>query len=219
MGQEEMKARPILVLLLFVGAVGMVGWMYYAISRPTHTATPATAHDGLHDLNECCRRNLLKATQYDHFAQIAREEQNPSAAALFRALAHSERIQEANCATIIGQLGGNYRPPTRILLFRGTTTGNLHRSLDYERRSADSLLHTRMLHHLRHGYRRIAEALIRSAVIDFRHQQLLEAQLASPTDTMYAVCPTCGNLYSAAACEPFCPHCLTEQARFVVIGH
>ena len=29
-----MRTRPILILLLFVGAVGMLGWMYYAVTRP-----------------------------------------------------------------------------------------------------------------------------------------------------------------------------------------
>ena len=108
----------------------------------------------------------------------------------------------------------------RILLFQGTTHGNLRRSIDYERRSADSLPHARIDYHQHHGYRRIAEALIRSAIIDFRHRQLLEAELSTPTGSAsaYAVCPTCGNIYVMAACDPYCPHCQTEQQQFVVIG-
>jgi rubrerythrin len=215
-----MKTKPILVLLCFVGAVAVTGWMYYALRHPSHEATPTATHSGLHDLEDCCRRKTLKAAQYDHFAHLAHKEQALSTAILFRALAHSERIQEANCATIIRQLGGTYRPPMRILLFDGSTRGNLRRSIDYERRQSDSLFHTRIAFHRHHGYRRIAEALIRSAIIDFRHQQLLEAQLnASPECiSTYAVCPACGNIYPMTACDPYCPHCQTEQQQFVVIG-
>lgn len=215
-----MKTRPILVLLFFVGAVAVIGWMYYAISHPLHDAAPETVHDGLLDLDDCCRRKTIKAAQYDHFAHLAHKEQALSAATLFRALAHSERIQEANYATIIRQMGGTYHPPMRILLFQGSTVGNLRRSIDYERRSADSLFEARITHHRQDGYRRIAEALIRAAIIDFRHRQLLEAQLSAPSGnpSTYAVCPTCGNIYTITACDPYCPHCQTEQRQFVVVA-
>ena len=29
------------------------------------------------------------------------------------------------------------------------------------------------------------------------------------------VCPRCGNLYESAACDCYCPHCLTDSRRFV----
>ena len=73
----------------------------------------------LGDLEACCRRKHIKATQYDHFAGIADREQRHDIARVFRAMAASERVQENSCAEAIVRLGGSYRPPARIGFRRG----------------------------------------------------------------------------------------------------
>lgn len=211
-----MKVRPILVLLLFAGSVGVLGWMYYAVTRPALQATTLRDEEVLRDLDDCCRRKHVKSAQYDHFATIAAAEKEPSAASLFRAMAHSERVQEAQCALIITKLGGSYRPPARILLFRGTTAGNIARSIDYERRSEDTLYRARIARNLHAGNRLAARMLIWASAADLRHRLLLEGcRRTEHATTGYAVCPGCGNIYRQEACDSYCPHCLTQQQRFV----
>lgn len=71
----------------------------------------------------------------DHFADIAADEKRHTAERLFRAMAFSERLQENNCATAILRLGGHYTPPGKIVIFGGTTDGNIERSIAYERQA------------------------------------------------------------------------------------
>lgn len=212
-----MKLRPILLLLFCLATIALVGWIYYGVTRPALKTAMAPSEEVLHDLDECCRRKYVKAMQYACYAEVAERERECRAAALFRAMAHSERVQEERGASIIGRLGGRYRPPRRIMIFRGTTAGNLQRSLASERRSADSVQLERIDRHVRLGNRLCAELLIWAAAADMRHRMLLEnCRPGSDTEPVrYDVCPHCGNLYESAACDCYCPHCLTDSRRFV----
>ncbi len=217
-----MKLRPLLLLLLFPAILVLVGWLYYGVTRPALQAATDPSEEVLHDLDECCRRKHVKAVQYSYYAEIADSEREARAAALFRAMALSERVQEQHAAAIIGRLGGRYRPPRRIMIFRGTTAGNLRRSLAAERRGADSLHSGRIDRHVRLGNRLCAEALIWCAAADLRHRVVLENCCCDPAHIAasgrYAVCPHCGNLYEAAASDCYCPHCLTDRRRFIRIA-
>lgn len=214
-----MKLRPLLLLLFCTAAIAVVGWIYYGITRPALRTAMAPSEEVLRDLDDCCRRKHVKAVQYDCYAEIADRERERRAAALFRAMALSERVQEQRAAAVIGRLGGRYRPPRRVMIFRGTTAGNLRRSLASERRGADTLHLRRIDRHVRLGNRLCAEALIWSAAADLRHRMLLERfRLAEEDDTApirYDVCPRCGNLYESEACDCYCPHCLTDGRRFI----
>ncbi len=212
-----MKVRPILILLLFVGAVGVLCWMYYAVTRPAIRLHAPHVKTEVADLDDCCRRNHVQSVQYEHFAQIAEGEALPTVALLFRAMAHSERVQEQHGAFVIEKLGGRYRPPQRIVLFRGTTAGNIARSIDYVIRHSDSLQYRRIDHHLRYGNRMVARALIWSAAVDLNHRMLLEAHRDrhALVSTHYLVCPRCGHVATTSAYAPFCPFCLTDSRHFV----
>lgn len=227
-----MKLRPILLLLFCLGTIAVLGWLYYGVTRPALELAVSPSEEVLADLTDCCRRKHVKAMQYSCYAEIADREREPRAAELFRAMALSERVQEQHAAALIGKLGGRYRPPQRIMIFRGTTAGNLRRSLANERRSADSLQRSRIDRHVRIGNRLCAEALIWAAAADLRHRMLLEAcceagesscrrttgrSYEKPHDgeSHYCVCPRCGNLYETAACDCYCPHCLTDSRRFI----
>lgn len=228
-----MKLRPILLLLFCLGTIAVLGWLYYGVTRPALELALSPSEEVLADLDECCRRKHVKAMQYSCYAEVADREREPRAAELFRAMALSERVQEQHGADVIGLLGGHYRPPQRIMIFRGTTAGNLRRSLAHERRSADSLQRSRIERHLRLGNRRCAEALIWAAAADLRHRILLEAcceacderteartgrtgRTDGPDEAVhYSVCPRCGNLYETSACDCYCPHCLTDSRRFI----
>ncbi len=215
-----MKLRPILLLLFCLGTIAVLGWLYYGVTRPALEFAVSPSEEVLADLADCCRRKHVKAMQYSCYAEIADSEREPRAAELFRAMALSERVQEQHAAALIGKLGGRYRPPQRIMIFRGTTAGNLRRSLANERRSADSLQHSRIDRHVRIGNRLCAEALIWAAAADLRHRMLLEAcceacEKPHDEDNRYCVCPRCGNLYETTACDCYCPHCLTDSRRFI----
>ena len=130
-----MKLRLGLILLLFAASAGILAWMYYAATREPRSPTGSPWAETLADLDACCRRKHVKSVQYDHFAGIAADEERHTAERLFRAMAFSERLQENNCATAILHLGGHYTPPGKIIIFGGTTDGNLERSVAYERQA------------------------------------------------------------------------------------
>lgn len=220
MNRSPMKVRPILILLLLIGSVGVVGWMYYAVTRPAMKLHIRRDEAVLADLDRCCRRKHAKSVQYEHFARIADEEHRHATADLFRAMAHSERVQEQYCAGVIGKLGGRYTPPQRIILFRGATNGNVERSTRLESDAADSLHRAQIGAHLKAGNRLAARALIWAAANDLRHRLLLERCSAweQHPPRYFAVCPACGNTYAASALDSFCPHCLTDGHRFIRFG-
>ena len=211
-----MKVRPILVLLLLAGSIMVIGWLYYAVTRPALTMQATSSSEVLAELVSCCREKHSHAVRYEHFARTAEEEQVGHAALLFRALALSERAQEGQVADAIVKLGGEYEPPKRIVLFRGTTPDNLRQSLHHKRRGNDSVHHARIARQLRRGNRLAARVLIWSAAADRRQAALIATHLASPEQREgYLICPHCGNLYTESAADPYCPHCLTDSHRFV----
>lgn len=130
-----MKLRLGLILLLFVASAGILVWLYYAATREPRSPKGSPWAETLADLDACCRRKHVKSVQYDHFADIAADEKRHTAERLFRAMAFSERLQENNCATAILRLGGHYTPPGKIVIFGGTTDGNIERSIAYERQA------------------------------------------------------------------------------------
>lgn len=215
-----MKVRPILLLLLLVGAAAMFGWMYYAVTKPALRPHKQRSDEALEELDRCGHRKHVKAVQYEQFARIADEEHRHTVAALFRAMAHSERVQEQYCAVAIGKLGGSYTPPQRIILFRGATEGNIDRSIRLETAAADSLHQAQIRRHLTRGHRLAARALIWAAANDVRHRHLLESHRRDeqPSTHHFAVCPECGHTYASDALDSFCPHCLTDGKRFVHFG-
>lgn len=212
-----MKVRPILLLLLLAGVVGVLCWMYYAVTRPALVRHTHRGDEVIADLDACGRHKRVKSVQYDHFAEIAKAERHYPAAALFRAMALSERVQEQHCAWVIERMGGSYRPPQRMMIFRGTTAGNIARSIAVEERSSDTLYREQIGRHLHLGNRMAARALIWAAAADLRHRLLLEAYQADRMveGTRYLVCPRCGNIYLHTACDRYCPHCLTDSRRFI----
>ena len=214
-----MKLRPLVLLIFGCGALAVLCWLYYGVARPRLVLAAAPSAEVLDDLSEGCHRKRVQAVQYDYYAGIADSEGECCAAELFRALALSARVQERFGADLIGRLGGRYRPPQRILIFRSTTAGNLHRSLLHEQHEDDSLRCSRIDYHLRCGNHRCAEVLIRFAAADLRCRMLLEHCCQTPEAGRnvlhYAVCPHCGNLYETIACDRYCPHCLTDGRRFI----
>lgn len=213
-----MKLRPFIILLLFVLSTAILAWIYYAATRPRKEPVEEPWHETIADLDACCRRKHVKSAQYDHFAAIAEQESRRQAAQLFRAMALSERLQEHNCEEAIRQLGGRYLPPTRVVVFRGTTDGNLERSIAYELRTTAACKCAEIDRAMARSNRYAARLLTWSSSVDMRHAVLMRTHLgAGETDEEwgYLVCPHCGNIFLAAYCEPYCPFCLTSGSRFV----
>lgn len=210
-----MKLRPILILLLFVLSACILVWMYYAVTRERTRQRSSPWTETISDLGACCSRKHIKAAQYDHFAGIADEEQRAEAGRLFRAMALSERLQENNCANALVHLGGHYSPPSKVVVFRGTTDDNLARSINYELLTIRERHGTEIDRAMDAGNRYAARALIWAAAGDLRHVVLMEQCYEKEDSTRYLICPVCGNLYDAAYCDPYCPLCLTAGRRFI----
>ena len=217
-----MKIRPLFILLLFALSTGVLAWIVYAATRQPETRQP---HDPLRaetlaDLEACGRRKHAKSMQYEYFARIADLERQEQAARLFRAMALSERVHEGICAEAIVRLGGHYAPPVRVIVFRGTTDGNLEHSIRYEREALHHRSGEEIHRAIAAGNRYAAQVLARADAGDRQHVALMEqhCQLGEPVDSVcrYAVCPVCGNLVCVSHKPDYCPYCLTEQRRFIL---
>ena len=215
-----MKGRPLLVLLLFAASAVILAGMYYAATREGTTTRQDKWAGVLSDLDACSRRKHVKSAQYDHFAGIARQEREHDAERLFRAMAFSERLQENNCATAILHLGGHYTPPGKIIIFGGTTDGNLERSVAYERQAHAGRSGADIRRAMERGNRYAARILTWASAGDMRNIALLERCQQkgrnAPDTGRFAVCPNCGNLYPSEYSDWYCPACLTEGKRFVL---
>lgn len=215
-----MKLRPLFVLLLFAVSAAVLVWIYHTATHSNRKQQTDLWTETISDLDACCRRKHVKAVQYDHFSKIADEEQQGDASRLFRAMALSERVQEGNCADAILRLSGNYKPPAKVVVFRGTTDGNLERSMAYERQSLQLLGGADIRRALHRGNRYAARVLAWASAGDMRHIVLMEhcrRGLHDPRSRNpgYLVCPVCGNLFAIDYSDPYCPVCLTEDKRFV----
>ena len=157
--------------------------------------------------------------QYDHFADIAADEKRHTAERLFRAMAFSERLQENNCATAILRLGGHYTPPGKIVIFGGTTDGNIERSIAYERQAYAGHGGADIRRAMERGNRYAARMLTWGSAGDMRVIALLEhyrqEDRNAPDTGRFAVCPNCGSLYTSEYVDCYCPACLTDSERFV----
>ena len=169
-----MKLRLGLILLLFAASAGILAWMYYAATREPRSPKGSPWAETLADLDACCRRKHVKSVQYDHFAGIAADEERHTAERLFRAMAFSERLQENNCATAILHLGGHYTPPGKIIIFGGTTDGNLERSVAYERQAHAGRSGADIRRAMERGNRYAARILTWASAGDMRNIALLE---------------------------------------------
>lgn len=215
-----MKLRPLFILLLFVAASASLVWIHRAAPprSPGTDSSPRAAT--IADLDSCCRCRHVRAAQYLHFAEVADRERRSGAARLFRALAQADRIHEANCARAIVQLGGSYTPPVRVVVFHGTTDGNLERSVACERQSLREHDGEDVRRALLRGSRYAARALAWSAAAARQHALLLtccRAGLSADTAGRYLLCPHCGAICTEELCIPFCPDCLTERLRFLPV--
>lgn len=209
-----MKPRLYPILLLFVVSVGILVWLYAAQAFTPRRHTRPTRHEIVADLEACGRRKHLKARQYDRFAEIAAVEGRPDAERIFRAIAFSEHLQERNLAAAIRRLGGNYLPPREIALYGGATDENLIRCLAFERNRYTRRSDAEIRHAMSRNNRYAARLLIWASAADLREILLLERRLEVGPEQL-AVCPVCGNLYSAVRLDRYCPHCLTSGEAFV----
>lgn len=213
-----MKARPIIILLLFAASIVILAWLYHATSHGKHREKSSPWRETIVDLNECSRAKHVKAAQYNHFAAIADQERQAPVSRLFRAMALSAGIQEQNCVKALTRLGGTYTPPAKVVVFNGTTRNNLARSIDYEWHRQKELQGTQIDRAMDANNRYAARVLIWADAGDLRHIWLMEQCEHVPElldSVSYAVCPVCGNMYENTYCDHYCPFCLTCQADFV----
>lgn len=217
----NMKLRPLLILLLFVVSTGILAWIYYTATHGRERTRTNPWTETISDLDACCRRKHVKSLQYDRFAAVANSERHLDAARLFRAMALSDRLQEYNCATVIVRLGGQYKPPEKIMVFHSDTKGNLERSIAYERQQLDQQYGADVDRAVDGGNRYAARALIWAGANDLGHLVLMQHCLTTgPEKTAseapyYLVCPECGNTYASDYCSAYCPYCLTDGRRFI----
>ena len=213
-----MRLRLLFIFCVLIAAAAL-GWVFSYASHDQGAPKTSIWAENIEDLEECCRIKSAKASLYDAYAATARREKRSNAMCLFQALAASERIHEANCAEALRLLGGQYTPSLRRQAdTTGTTAEHVARAIAVERRLHDeqegAMIRRAMEKHNRYA----ARILIWTAASDLKHLILLEHYRSNagkfPSDRGYAVCPTCGNTFDTAYCDPYCPFCLTDDDEF-----
>lgn len=208
------------IIITFILCVGLLFCLWRIIWNSPEKPTEPVWNSTVSDLRECSRIKHIESAEYDDFATVADSEQHHQAARLFRALAQSGRIHEDNCANAIHKFGGSYTPPTKVIMFRGSTPNNLLRSVEMERRMLQKYSTKYIDRALRNGNRYAARILIWIAGSDLKHIDLLERYTADSvalfnSNESYTVCPTCGNVYRLSLCNSYCPFCHTSEKDFI----
>lgn len=168
-------------------------------------------------LDDAVYATRLHAENFDAAARQAASEELPGAERLFRALAHTERIQELGYIRAIRRLGGEYAPPARVVVRVRTTRRSMQQALETLRREylqrAEAIGGA-----LEEGNRYAARLLIRSAAAGNRSCRAVESYLLQRGDRetpVYLVCPHCGYLCDDRHSDPYCPQCQTDGRRFL----
>ncbi len=168
-------------------------------------------------LDDAAYTTRLHAENFDAAARQAASEDLPGAERLFRALAHTERIQELCYVQAIRRLGGDYTPPARVVVRILTARRSMQRALDVLQQEDGERSET-IGRVLEEGNRYAARLLIRNAAAGNRSRRAVESYLLQRGDRetpVYLVCPRCGYLCDDLHCDPYCPQCHTDGRRFL----
>ncbi len=215
-----MKIRPLIILILFITSTAVIVWLYFAADSITFHKKGEQWASVVTDLNACMHRKELKSRQYDHFAGVAQRERRPHTAALFMAMAHSERIHQERLAVIIENLGGGASEVVDVALFNATTPINLKHSIKYARNTLQSHSNREIERAFANKNRYAAQALVWAAASDAAHIHLMDMHLGEDCaiiiPTTYCVCPECGDITLEEYSHNICPICLTDSYEFVL---
>lgn len=158
------------------------------------------------------QRSGLRSHTFEHASLRARREAEPEAAALFAAMAASERVLQRHYAAALRNFGGGFRPPVRRTLYIASTSSNL-RWLLARASQPDFMAISQVLDE---GNRYVARLMIRDAASQNRARRAAEQLLySSMRVSCYRVCPACGYLSDEEHADPFCPQCHLSQQRFL----
>lgn len=215
-----MRLRLLFIFCVLIAAAAL-GWVFSYSANDAGAPKTSIWAENIEDLEACCRIKNAKAALYDAYAATARAENCTNAMCMFQALAASERVHEANCAEALRLLGGQYTPSLRRETdTAGTTSQHVKRAIAVERRLHEqeegAMIRRAMEKHNRYA----ARILIWTAGSDLKHLILLEHYAGNAGSFApgrgYAVCPTCGNTFDTAYCDPYCPYCLTADEQFTL---
>ena len=193
--------------------------MYYAATREPRSPKGSPWAETLADL-DACRRKHVKSVATTIFAGIAADEKRHTAERLFRAMAFSRAVAGEQLRDGDPPSRRSPHAPGKIIIFGGTTDGNLERSVAYERQAHAGRSGADIRRAMERGNRYAARILTWASAGDMRNIALLERCRQegrnAPDTGRFAVCPNCGNLYPSEYADWYCPACLTEGKRFVL---
>lgn len=168
--------------------------------------------ESMHHLEDGMRRTDLRSHTFELAARRARREGEVEAAALFAAVAASERVMQRHYAAALRNFGGGFRPPVRRVIYIASTSSNLRQLLG--RASQPDFMAISQV--LEEGNRYVARLMIRNAASQNRARRAAEQLLFSTRPAAcYRVCPACGYLSDEEHLDPYCPQCHLSQQRFL----
>lgn len=174
-------------------------------------------YSAIQRLGEMARTKYHHAHQHLTFAEVARQEREYSTERLFRAISFSEKVQCRICQEAIHNLGGRYLSPIAIPPQTNSTAENLATAIQrkYEHRNHRG---KRILQRsIASGNRYVTRILVWCDANDAQQITLLRSQKIanSGENSYYWVCPKCGYISEHALPTPICPHCNTDEKKFV----
>lgn len=160
--------------------------------------------------------------KYSEFAERAMADSLPNVALLFKAVVTSELIHKQNYISELAKLGVDYSVAADSVVV-GSTLANLYSAKAIEEYEVMSMCYEMEAVATKEGALSAAQVFSRSMVIEERHCdyfigaiELLQVDGSDAAcDTMWAVCPICGDTYKAGVAPANCELCGSSGDNFL----
>jgi rubrerythrin len=200
--------RTISILILCLVATGLS-----AQTKPEKTIA---------DLKEAYNCESNASVKYAKYSEIAKKEGYLNIALMFQATSKAEAIHAANHLAVLNKLGVKLSGPDLKPFTPGTTAENLVDGIKGETWEYETM-YPPMIKHSEDEQAFEATVSFRYAKdTEKRHRTIYDKALASlkagqekSFNSIWYVCPTCGNTYFTADLAVSCEFCGTLRPRFI----
>jgi rubrerythrin len=163
------------------------------------------------------------SAKYAAFGQKAREEGFNNIAKLFDAASKAESIHAGNHAKVLESLGEKMEAFTPEFEVK-TTAENLQAAIDGESYEVSTMYPQFLADASSEKVEKATQSFNWAFDTEQKHKEFyikalngLKANVENTLPAGYAVCPVCGNTYSADMIDENCDFCGTSKEKFIII--
>lgn len=221
MGMNNFKRLFLSSILLCIAALSLAYVAARKLSQE-HSTDEVLYHENIEQLKELCRLKYRQSLHHIAYAHHAERDSLHSAAALFHAISHSEAVQCDNCRQAIGALGGILTLPTTTPTPFSNTNTHIDNALRRKLSTHQHLIPTAIEQAMQDNNRYVARMLTWCDASEAKQILLLELLQRNPQTLPHArfrVCPTCGDISWLEVGSRYCPYCMTDSLKFIIVKY